>query len=92
MYQSWTVDQTRVSTETWSQERVYVNRLNMNHQAQRNGETRYPTGSVVVSVHDLASELHRPPERIAKALGLLHSQQKAERAPLTGYWKLNVES
>jgi len=40
MYQSWTVDQMRVSTETWSQERVYVNRLNMNHQAQRNGETR----------------------------------------------------
>ncbi len=49
-------------------------------------------GSVVVSVHDLASELHRPPERIAKALGLLHGQQKAERAPLTGYRKLNVES
>jgi DNA-binding GntR family transcriptional regulator len=55
-------------------------------------QTRYPTGSVVVSENDLAGALHRAPETIAKALGLLHSQQKAERAPLSGYWKLNVES
>lgn len=53
---------------------------------------RYPTGSLVVSEEDLAGVLHRAPERIARALGLLHSQQKVERAPLAGYWKLNVES
>jgi|SRR5579864_687159 len=53
-------------------------------------QAKYPTGSVVVSEHDLAGALHRAPERIATALGLLQSQQKVERAPLSGYWKLNV--
>jgi len=55
-------------------------------------QKKYPNGSVVVSEEDLAGALHRTPERIARALGLLHSQQKVERAPLAGYWKLNVES
>jgi hypothetical protein len=55
-------------------------------------QEKYPSGSVVVSEDDLAGALHRAPERIARALGLLHSQQKVERAPLAGYWKLNVES
>ncbi len=53
-------------------------------------EEKYPTGSVVVSEEDLAGAMHRPPERIAQALGLLHTQHKVERAPLPGYWKLNV--
>ena len=56
----------------------------------RDMQARYPTSSVVVSEEDLASQLHRAPERIATALGLLHKQQKVERAPLSGYWKLNV--
>ncbi len=55
-------------------------------------QDKYPTGSVVVSEEDLASKLHHAPGKIARALGLLHSQQKVERAPLSGYWKLNVES
>jgi hypothetical protein len=55
-------------------------------------QEKYPSGSVVVSEDDLAGALHRAPERFARALGLLHSQQKVERAPLAGYWKLNVES
>src|SRR5690348_5104895 len=55
-----------------------------------NMQTRYPNGSVVVSEEDLAGELDRAPERIARALGLLHSQQKVERAPLSCGWKLNV--
>jgi len=50
----------------------------------------YPTGDVIVSENDLATQLHRAPEKIATALCLLHSQQKVERAPLSGYWKLNV--
>lgn len=58
----------------------------------RDMRARYPTGSIVVSEEDLAGVLHRAPERTARALGLLHSQQKVERAPLAGYWKLNVES
>lgn len=53
-------------------------------------QAKYPTGSVVVSEDDLAGALHRAPERIARALGLLHSQQKVERARLSGYWKLNA--
>ncbi len=53
-------------------------------------QEKYPTGSVVVSEHDLAGALHRAPEKITTALGLLHSQQKVERAPLSGYWKLNI--
>jgi len=57
----------------------------------RDMQEKYPSGSVVVSEDDLAGALHRAPERIARALGLLHSQQKVERAPLAGYWKLNVE-
>jgi len=55
-------------------------------------QRKYPTGTVVVSEDDLAGALHRAPERIAKALGLLQTQQKVERAPLAGYWKLNIES
>jgi hypothetical protein len=58
----------------------------------RDMRARYPNGSIVVSEEDLAGVMHRAPERIARALGLLHSQQKVERAPLSGYWKLNVES
>jgi hypothetical protein len=57
----------------------------------RDMQEKYPSGSVVVSEADLAGALHRAPERIATALGLLHSQQKVERVPLSGYWKLNVE-
>ncbi len=59
-------------------------------QYARAMQQKYPSGSVVVSEEDLAGALHRAPERIARALGLLHRQQKVERAPLSGYWKLNV--
>lgn len=56
----------------------------------RDMQKKYPTGSVVVSETDLAAVLHRAPERTARALGLLDSQQKVERARLSGYWKLDV--
>lgn len=59
-------------------------------QYARDMQQKYPTGSVVVSEEDLAGALRRAPERIATALGLLHSQQKVKRAPLFGYWKLNA--
>ena len=54
-------------------------------------QEKYPSGSVVVSEEDLAGALHRTPEKVTKALRLLHSEQKVEPAPLIGYWKLNVE-
>src|ERR1039458_1645865 len=51
---------------------------------------RYPTGDVVVSERDLAEQLRKPHNAVATALNLLLSEQKVQRAPLKGYWKLNV--
>jgi hypothetical protein len=51
---------------------------------------RYPTGDVIVSERDLAEELRKRPDVVITALNLLLSEQKVQRAPLRGYWKLNV--
>jgi hypothetical protein len=51
---------------------------------------RYPTGDVVVSERDLADQLRKRPEAIATALNLLLNEQRVQRAPLRGYWRLNV--
>jgi hypothetical protein len=51
---------------------------------------RYPTGDVIVSERDLAEQLRKCPDPVATALNLLLSEQKVQRAPLRGYWKLNV--
>jgi hypothetical protein len=57
----------------------------------RNVHQRYPTGDVVVSESDLAEQLTaQAPNSIATALNLLLGEQKVQRAPLSGYWKLNV--
>src|SRR5712691_5144864 len=56
----------------------------------RNVHQRYPTGDVVVSEHDLAEQLRKRPDAVATALNLLLGEQKVQRAPLNGYWKLNV--
>ena len=56
----------------------------------RNVHQRYPTGDVVVSERDLAEQLRRPRDTVARALNLLLSEQKVQRAPLRGYWKLNL--
>ena len=56
----------------------------------RNVHQRYPTGDVVVSESDLAEQLRKRPDSVATALDLLLGEQKAQRAPLSGYWKLNV--
>jgi hypothetical protein len=56
----------------------------------RNVHQRYPTGDVVVSECDLAEQLRKRPDAVATALNLLLGEQKVERAPLNGYWKLNV--
>ncbi len=50
---------------------------------------RYPTGDVIVSERDLAEQLRKRPDAVTTALNLLLSEQKVQRAPLTGYWKLN---
>jgi uncharacterized membrane protein len=51
---------------------------------------RYPTGDVIVSEHDLAKEFRKRPDVVITALNLLLSERKIQRAPLRGYWKLNV--
>jgi len=54
---------------------------------------RYPTGDVVVSERDLAEQFRKRPDSVATALNLLNlllGEQKVQRAPLSGYWKLNV--
>ena len=51
---------------------------------------QFPTGDVVVSEQDLAEQLRKRPEAVATALTFLLDQRKVERAPLGGYWKLNV--
>jgi len=51
---------------------------------------RYPTGDVVVSERDLAEQLRKRPDIVATALNLLLGEQKVQKAPLSGYWRLNV--
>jgi hypothetical protein len=51
---------------------------------------RFPTGEVVVCERDLAEELRKRPDLVATALNVLLGERKAQRAPLSGYWKLNV--
>jgi hypothetical protein len=50
---------------------------------------QFPTGDVVVSERDLAEQLRKRPDVVVTALNLLLNQQKVQRAPLSGYWKLN---
>jgi hypothetical protein len=51
---------------------------------------RYPTGDVVVGENDLAAQLRKRPDIVGTALNLLLGEQKVQKAPLSGYWKLNV--
>ena len=51
---------------------------------------RYPTGDVIVSERDLAEQLRKRPDAVVNALKLLLNEQKVQRAPLNGYWKLKA--
>jgi hypothetical protein len=51
---------------------------------------RFPTGDVVVCEKDLAEALRKRPDLVATALNVLLGERKVQRAPLNGYWKLNV--
>jgi len=55
-----------------------------------NVHQRYPTGDVVVSERDIAEQLRKRPEAVVTALNLLLNEQKVQKAPLNGYWKLNA--
>jgi hypothetical protein len=50
----------------------------------------FPTGDVVVSERDLAEQLRKRTDVVVAALNLLVNDQKVQRAPMSGYWKLNV--
>jgi hypothetical protein len=45
---------------------------------------------VIVSVPDLAQQLRKRPDAVVTALSMLLAEQKVQRAPITGYWKLKV--
>jgi hypothetical protein len=51
---------------------------------------RFPDGAVVVSEDDLAAQLRKRPDYIVRALNVLLKEEKVQRTPLTGYWKLNA--
>jgi hypothetical protein len=51
---------------------------------------RFPTGDVVVGERDLAEQLRKRPELVATALNVLLSERRVQKAPLDGYWKLNL--
>jgi hypothetical protein len=55
----------------------------------RDVHQRFPTGDVVVNERDLAEQLGKRPEAVVSALNLLLNEQKVQRVPLRGYWKLN---
>ena len=50
----------------------------------------FPTGDVVVSERDLAAQLRKRPEAVVTALNLLLNEQRVQKAPLNGYWRLNA--
>jgi hypothetical protein len=56
----------------------------------RNVHKRFPTGDVVVGENDLAEQFGKHPDVIAAALNVLLGQRKVQKAPLSGYWKLNI--
>jgi hypothetical protein len=51
---------------------------------------RYPTGDVIVSERDLSEQLRKRPDAVITALNQLLNEQKVQKTPLRGYWKLNV--
>jgi uncharacterized membrane-anchored protein YhcB (DUF1043 family) len=56
----------------------------------RNMHNRFPRGEFVVGEKDLAERLRKHPDSVANALNVLLGQRKVQKAPLSGYWKLNT--
>jgi uncharacterized membrane-anchored protein YhcB (DUF1043 family) len=67
--------------------RAIANRISQYAKSVRRS---FPDGAVVVSEEDLAVQLRKRPDYIASALNSLLKEQKVERTPLTGYWRLNA--
>ncbi len=77
----------RLELKRQKQLRALANRIS---KYGRTVHERFPTGDVVVSERDLAEQLRKRPEAVVTALALLLNEQKVQRAPLGGYWKLNT--
>jgi hypothetical protein len=60
--------------------------LSYGHSVHR----RYPSGEVVVGEDDLAAQLRKRRDAVGRALNLLLGEQKVQKAPLSGYWKLTA--
>lgn len=56
----------------------------------RSVRKQFPDGAVVISEGDLATQLRKRPDCIVSALNALLREQKVERMPITGYWRLNA--
>jgi hypothetical protein len=56
----------------------------------RTTHQRFPSGDVVVSEGDLAEQLRKRTDMVVTALNVLLNEHKVQRAPLSGYWKLNA--
>jgi hypothetical protein len=67
--------------------RAIANRIS--HYA-KSVRKQFPDGAVVVSEEDLAAQLRKRPDYIVSALSALLNEQKVERTPVTGYWRLNA--
>ena len=67
--------------------RAVANRIS---QYAKSVRERFPDGAVVVSEEDLAAQLRKRPDYIVSALNALLNEQKVERTPVTGYWRLNA--
>jgi hypothetical protein len=45
---------------------------------------------VVVSEYDIAEQLRKCPDFVITALNVLLKEQKVQRTPFAGYWRLNA--
>ena len=90
-----------VSLRAFESEETKAKRLELKRQKEvralterisvyaRNVHQQFPTGDVVVNERDLAEQLRKRTDVVVTALNLLLNEQKVQRAPITGYWKLN---
>jgi DNA-binding GntR family transcriptional regulator len=83
-------DEARVQREQRNREKEFRALADKISTYGRKVHQRYPTGDVVVSERDLAEQFRKRPDTVATALNLLLGEQKVQKAPLNGYWKLNV--
>jgi hypothetical protein len=86
LFESPTAREKRIQETKKKELRAIANRIS--HYAKSVRE-RFPHGAVVVSEEDLAAQLRKRPDDIVSALKALLNEQKVERMPLTGYWRLH---